>query len=183
MFSPSGFYLDISARHNLHINSSRDQRVSILAANISGGNKRPVVLTPGVPGSKPLGGSKIDPKIFIFPRLIKWVPGSECLVVKSKWTSDSGSATLRQLNSINKKRGHNVFQMFAICLFAEFPKYFINTKLRNSSWLSVGNVTLNSSKEGPFSSLMYVVCICKFGWIVDMKSIWQRWWFVKSFFP
>ena len=34
-------------------------------------NKRPAVLTPGVPGSKPLGGSKIDSKIFILPRLFK----------------------------------------------------------------------------------------------------------------
>ena len=58
---------------------------------------------------------------------------------------------------------HKVFQMFAICVFPEFPQNFFYTKLRNSSWLSVGKVTLNSSAEASFSSLMYVVCICKFG--------------------
>ena len=55
------------------------------------------------------------------------------LVVKSKLTPDNGSASLRQFNSIDKKGGHKVFQMFAICLFAKFPKKFINTELRNSS--------------------------------------------------
>ena len=79
---------------------------------------------------------------------------------------------------------HKVFQMFAICVFPEFPQNFFYTKLRNSSWLSVGKVTLNSSAEASFSSLMYVVCICKFGWIiVDVNSVWQGWQFVKSFFP
>ena len=178
MFSPSGFYLDISAWHNLHINSSRDQTVSI----ISGGKQKACCPHPRGPGFKTTRWLQNRFQNFNLSKADQM--SARNLVVKSKRTPDSGSATLRQLNSIDKRRGHKVFQMVAICLFADFPKKFIYTKLRNSSWLSVGKVTLNSSAEGSFSSLMYVVCTCKFGWIIlDTKSIRQRWQFVKSLFP
>ena len=58
---------------------------------------------PGVPGSKPSGGSKFNSP-FIIPRSIKWVPGTPGdLVVKSKLSPHSGSVALRQLNTIHKK--------------------------------------------------------------------------------
>ena len=199
-----GFYLDISAWHNLCINSSHDQSVSILAANISRGKKTccPHSMGPGFKTTRWLQNrfqnghpSEVDQM------------STRNLVVKSKLSPDSGSATFEtvqlyptgnymfKVNNRNTRtrceicskltikipeRRHRLYhiQMFTICLFAEFPK---NLSIRN--WeISVG--TLNSSAEGPFSSLMYVVGICKFRWIiVGMKSIWQRSQFVKSFFP
>ena len=47
---------------------------------------------PGVPCSRPLGGSKLT-QLFILPRLIKWVPGiSGNLVVKGKLPPPNGSS-------------------------------------------------------------------------------------------
>ena len=59
---------------------------------------------PGVPCSKPLGGSKVDSAFHLsevdkinIPRI------SGNLVVKRKLTPQSGSVALRQLNPIHKK--------------------------------------------------------------------------------
>ena len=53
---------------------------------------------------------------FIFPRLIKWVPGiSRNLLVKSKLPPHSCSVALRQLNPIHKK-GVTKYFLFKITL-------------------------------------------------------------------
>ena len=103
----------------MHTNSSRDESVSTLAVNISGGNKRPVVLTPGAPVSKPLGGSKVDSAFH--PSEADQMSTTN-LVVKSKLTPDSGFAALRHFTSIDKKGVTKFFKYLQIAYMQGLQK-------------------------------------------------------------
>ena len=55
------------------------------------------------PGSKPMGGSKVDSGCHFFKVNQMSIRNTRELVVKSKLSPCSGSAVLRQLNAIHRK--------------------------------------------------------------------------------